>query len=188
MGNAKGMTLLEAVKFLRARRDEAEAVISPKLHWYLDGQIRPSGWYPEADLVELIRACARLLPGDPDRVLELMGELSVRSQTEIYSDLLLGGTSTSRVFALWKTQHDTGEMVMTPESPERMRIELVDFADPTREFCLLLRGYFKGVVVINGGTDPAVEKVSCRIWGDESCVWRASWKLPEGHPLGDADA
>ena len=29
---------------------------------------------------------------------------------------------------------------------------------------------------MNGVRDLAVEKISCRIWGDDRCTWRASWK------------
>ncbi|MFI5315367.1 MAG: hypothetical protein ACHQ6T_06690, partial [Myxococcota bacterium] len=62
MGRVKGIAILDAVKFLRARRDEALEVLPPRIHSYLDGQVGTSMWYPEADLVELIRGVAKLLP------------------------------------------------------------------------------------------------------------------------------
>src|SRR4029453_12144455 len=80
MGRAKGIALLDAVKFLRARRDDAGDVLAPELHKYLDEQIGTSSWYPEEDLVALIRAVAKLLPGPIDRALMMMGERGARAQ------------------------------------------------------------------------------------------------------------
>jgi hypothetical protein len=175
MGRAKGITILDAVKFLRARRDDALEVLPGSLHGYLDDQIVASMWYPESDLVELIRAVAKLLPGPMDRALMLMGERGARAQTLVYGDLIRGIVSQSRTFALWSTQHDTGEMRSTMEAPNRARVELVGFEDTSREFCLLLGGYVAGTLAINGITDASVQKLSCRLWGDRLCTWRCSW-------------
>jgi len=175
VGNAKGMALLGSVKYLRSRRAEALATLPPALHHYLEERIRTSGWYPESDMLELIRATARLVSGPTDQVLEIMGEASAREHADVYGDLLTG-SSTSRAFALWSTQHDTGELRMTEEAPNRVRFEIIGYADPSREMCLVTQGYVKGVLVMNGFTDLFVEKLACRIWGDDRCTWRASWK------------
>jgi len=169
------MALVGAVKYLRQRRAEAIETLPPELHHYLDEHIRTSAWYPERDMLELIRATARLVTGPTDQVLEIMGETSARGHAEVYGDLLTG-SSTSRAFALWSTQHDTGELRMTEEAPNRVRMEIVGYEDPSREMCLVTQGYFKGVLLMNGYSDLAVEKISCRIWGDDRCTWRASWK------------
>jgi len=175
VGNAKGMAVIPAVKYLRQRRAEALAVLPAELHHYLDERIRGSGWYPERDLLELIRATARLVSGPIDQVLEIMGESSAREHMAVYGDLLTS-SSTSRAFALWSTQHDTGQLHMTEEAPNRLRVEITGYDDPSREMCLVSQGYFKGVLIMNGMRDLAVEKICCRIWGDDRCAWRASWK------------
>ena len=175
MGRAKGIALLDAVKFLRARRDDAADVLEPDLHKYLDEQIGSSAWYPEADLVRLLRAVAKLLPGPMDRALMMMGERGARAQTLVYGDLMRGVASASRTSALWSSQHDTGEMRSTFEAPNKMRVELKDFEDTSREFCLILGGYLAGTLSVNGITDGSVQKLSCRLWGDDQCAWRASW-------------
>ena len=175
MGNAKGMALVGAVKYLRQRRAEALATLPRELHHYLDVRIRTSAWYPERDMLELIRATARLVSGPIDQVLEIMGESSAREHVGVYGDLLTG-SSTSRAFALWSTQHDTGELHMTEEAPNRVRMEIIGYEDPSREMCLVSQGYFKGVLLMNGLRDLAVEKIACRIWGDDRCTWRASWR------------
>ncbi|HTO52837.1 MAG TPA: hypothetical protein VMR50_05570 [Myxococcota bacterium] len=179
MGRVKGITVLDAVKFLRARRDEALEVLPKELHFYLDESVTQSMWYPEQDLVELIRSVAKLLPGPVDRALMMMGERSARAQSEVYGDLIRGSPSASRIFALWSTQHDTGEMRSQLEAPNRMRLELAGFEDTSRELCLLLGGYFAGTLAINGITDASVQKLSCRLWGDSLCVWRGTWTLPD---------
>ena len=177
MGRAKGIALLDAVKFLRGRRDDAVEVLPPELHKYLDEQIGTSTWYPEEDLVALIRAVAKLLPGPIDRALMMMGERGARSQTLVYGDLIrgMGAGTMSRTFALWSTQHDTGEMRSSLEAPNKLRVELAGFEDTSREFCLIVGGYVAGTLAINGITDGSVQKLSCRLWGDERCAWRASW-------------
>jgi hypothetical protein len=179
MGRAKGITILDVVKFLRQRRDEALEVLPPPLHKYLDEEIVASSWYPEVEFVELIRAVAKLLPGPMDRALMMIGERGARAQTLVYGDLMRGMASTSRTFALWSSQHDTGEMRATMEASNRVRLELVGFEDPSREFCLLLGGYLAGTLAINGVTDASVHKLSCRLWGDPLCAWRGSWTAVE---------
>jgi len=175
MGRAKGIAILDAVKFLRARRDEAAEVLPPTLHHYLDEEVGWSTWYPEKDLVELIRGVSKLLPGPTDRALMMMGERGARSQTVVYGDLMRGAQSNSRTFALWSTQHDTGELRSQMEAPNRVRIELAGFEETSRELCLVLGGYIAGTLAINGITDSSVQKLSCRLWGDATCSWRGTW-------------
>jgi len=175
VANVKGMVLIGSVKFLRQRRDQALAILPAELHHYLDERIRPTGWYPERDHTMLVRATASLIPGPRDQVLEAMGEASAREHGEVYGDLL-SGSSTSRAFALWSTQHDTGELRMTEEMPQRMRFDLTGFEETSRELCLTVQGYLKGAMYMNGFRDVAVEKLACRLWGDDRCAWRVTWK------------
>lgn len=175
-GKIKGVAFLGVVKFLRSRRDDALELLRPELHHYLKETLRASAWYPESEHAELLRAGAQLYPGSPDRALELMGEVAARGHSELYHELLLGRGSPSRTFAMWTTQHDTGELRRTRESANRMRFELVGYDDTSREHCLLLTGYFRGTVAMNGFSEVSVEKLTCKLWGDDSCVWRCSWK------------
>ena len=176
MGRAKGIAILDAVKFLRQRRDEALEVLPAELHKrYLDEEIAASGWYAETEFVELIRAVAKLLPGPMDRAIMMMGERGARAQTLVYGDLMRGVESHTRTFALWSSQHDTGEMRATMEASNRVRLELVGFEDTSRELCLITAGYLAGTLAINGVTDASVSKLSCCLWGDRLCSWRGTW-------------
>jgi hypothetical protein len=175
-GMIKGVALLGLVKHLRSRRDEALALLPPELHRYLSETLSVSGWYPESEHAQLLRVGAQLYPMPVDRALEHMGELAARIHSEIYRELLVGRGSQSRAFALWTTQHDTGELRRVRESSTRMSFEISEFAGVSRELCLLFTGYLRGTFAVNGYADVEVEKQSCALWGDSSCVWRCSWK------------
>jgi hypothetical protein len=178
-GKIKGVAFLGVIKLLRSRKDDARGLLRPELHHYLTETVHPSGWYLESEHAELLRAGASLYSGSPDRALELMGEQAARSHSEIYHELLVGHGSPSRTFAMWSTQHDTGELRRVRESSTRMRFELANYDDTSREHCLLLTGYFRGTFAVNGFSDVSIEKLACKLWGDESCVWRCSWKRAE---------
>jgi hypothetical protein len=174
--NIKGLAMLDLVKFLRTRRDEVLAMLRPELHHYLSETLSASTWYPEADHAEMLGIAAKLYTGSPDRALELMGEFAARSHSEIYHELLVGRGSPSRAFAMWSSQHDTGELRRTRESANRMSFELVDFEGASRELCLLFTGYLRGTFLVNNFADVTIEKTNCTLWGDASCLWRCSWK------------
>ena len=172
----KGVAMIGLVKHLRSRRDDVQPHLRPELHPYLTDTLSLSGWYPEADHAELLRAGAQLYAMPVDRALEHMGELAARIQSEIYRELLVGRGSQSRAFALWSSQHDTGELRRVRESSTRMTFEVADFAGVSREFCLMFTGYLRGTFLVNGYSDVTVEKQSCTLWGDPSCMWRCFWK------------
>ena len=131
MANAKGAVLLGPVKFLRKRRDAARE--RPARSRCTTISSRTSGCragIPESDFVALIRACARLMPGDSTPRSSRWAWSARRAHAEVYGDLLRSVKSNSSVFALWSTQHDTGELRGVWESPTSARVELVDFAAP----------------------------------------------------------
>jgi hypothetical protein len=179
MGRVKGSTLLGAVKFLRSRRHEAASRLAPADLHYLDETIKSSAWYPLEDLLSLVGVAADLLGTAREQAFEFMGEFAARAHADFYGDLLKGGGSNSRVFALWSTQFDAGRMHRTAEAPGRARVELQEFTSPSPELCRLIGGYIKGTLGLNELKDVTVEKLSCTTRGDSVCSWRASWKRSE---------
>lgn len=183
MARAKGTSLLSAVKWLRKSREAALATLPPPLHHYLEERIQIASWYPEQDLVELVRALARILPVGVGRIYEQMGRLSARDQlTGVYRHLLAGGDVLSlprRGLALWQSQHDSGRLKLTLEGPGAARIELADFALPSREMCEILLGYTAEMFVIADVPGPVVRKTACRLDGAASCTWQCSWAPTE---------
>jgi len=177
VANAKGAALIGLVKFLRKNRDAAAELLPAAQQHYLEQDIRLSSWYPEEDFVALIRACANLVPGDSDAAIEHMGIAGAHAHAEVYGDLLRRSVkSNSSVFALWSSQHDTGELRGIWESPTSARVELVDFAAPAREICLLALGYLRGGFQLNGFEDVSIEKRACAALGADRCLWRVTWK------------
>jgi len=179
MAKAKGASLLSAVKWLRKSREAALAALPPRMHHYLEDRIQVAFWYPEEDLVELVRALARILPVGMGRIYEQMGRLSARDQlTGVYRHLLEGGDVLSlprRGLALWQSQHDTGRLKLTLDGPGAARIELADYALPSREMCEILLGYTTEMFVMAEVPAPAVRKTACRLDGAPSCSWQCSW-------------
>ena len=176
MGNAKGAVLVGPIKFLRKHRERARELLPPPLHCYLEENVRLSSWYPELDFVELIRAAARIAPGNPDEVIEHMGAIGAAQHVEMYGDLMRTLPSTSSLFALWSAQHDTGRLRAIFESPTSARVELVEFDSTSREICILSTGYIRGALRANGHDDVQVEKRRCVLDGAPCCEWRMTWK------------
>ena len=61
MGRTKGTSIVEIVKFLRTRRDDALQALPAAVHHYLDDRVLESAWYPEEDLVALVGAMVETL-------------------------------------------------------------------------------------------------------------------------------
>ena len=150
---------------------------------YLEEHVRLSSWYPETEFVALVRAATRLIPGDPEEAMLAMGAAGAHFHAEVYGDLLRSVNSNSSVFALWSTQHDTGELRAFWESPTAARIELSGFDSPSYENCVLCTGYVRGALSVNGFEDVAIDKPRCMVRGDDRCVWRVSWKNPDATPV-----
>jgi hypothetical protein len=176
MGKTKGSAVLGAVKLLRARKIEAAALLPAALRRYLEERVVVASWYPEEDLIGLIVTCATLLQVPGDRVFETMGALSARSHLEgVYADLLHRGPAT-RARTLWKTQHDTGVLSVTSETPTSVTYELVGWDHGSAEYCRLLGGYFAEVHRLAGAASPTFLHPTCRSARAASCTWVVRWE------------
>jgi hypothetical protein len=179
MARAKGAALVGAVKWLRHGRAAALRALPARLHHYLEKRIQLASWYPEEDLLELIRAVARTLPASGGDLYEPMGRFSAREQLSgVYHHLLAGGDQFSlprRGLVLWQSQHDSGRLSMTIEAPGSARVEVVDFALPSREMCGVLRGYTAEMFAMADLKVLAVEQSTCRLDGADRCSWRVRW-------------
>lgn len=175
MGNAKGSAVLAAVKLLRSRRDEAATLVPDGLRRYLDERIVLGAWYPEEDLIGLFSACAPLLSAPRDQVFEVMGALAAGTHLEgVYSDLLLRG-ALSRARSLWRTQHDSGALSITKETPTSATYELVGWEHSSPQYCRILGGYFAELHRLSGAVRPSFLHTACRSLGASHCVWLVRW-------------
>jgi hypothetical protein len=179
VAKVKGTNLISAVKLLRRNREQAAAALPAALHHYLEERVLPTMLYPEADLVELIRAMAGILAGVGGDVHELMGRTLVREHMEgVYEHLLKGDrlSLARRVSTLWQTQHDTGRLTLVEEGPGRARYELTDFGHPSREMCAVTRGYVLEALGHSGLVGVSVVKTGCVLDGRDRCTWQCTWK------------
>jgi hypothetical protein len=180
VAKAKGTNLLSAVKFLRRHREAARAALPPALHHYLEERVLPTSWYPEEDLIALLRVMAPMIGEGGDGAFELMGRLTVREHTEgVYERLLKGGDPLNvarRASALWQSQHDTGRLTLCDPAPGRARFELADYGHPTREMCVVVTGYIREALTGSGFAELAIRKTRCTVNGDRTCVWECTWR------------
>jgi len=182
VAKAKGTNLLGAVKFLRRHREAARAALPAALQHYLEERVLPTSWYPEEDLVGLLRVMAPMIGEGGDGAFELMGRIQMREHMDgVYGRLLKGADPLSiarRASALWQVQHDTGRLTLCDPGPGRARFELADYGHPTREMCAVVKGYLHEALVASGFAGLAIRKTRCILDGDAACVWECTWPEP----------
>lgn len=182
MAKAKGTTLIGLVKFLRAQRERALAVLPVPLHHYLEERIHASSWYPEEDLLALVRGMLALLPGSRPKNLEMMGAAIARDHMEgVYEHLRSESASAlpRRTAALWGSQHDTGAPSVTIEEPGRARYEIQGYGHPSAEMCAIVQSYFVEALRCAGWADVKAAKLECVHEGGKTCAWVVTWR-PSG--------
>jgi len=171
MAKAKGTVLLGAVKFLRSRRQEALRTLPEGLHHYLSERISPALWYPEEDVIGLIRAILDLIPEEREAALRGMGEHTARVHREgIYSRLMQTADADAS-FALWSTMHDSGELHSRPAGEGKVWVELRDYACPSPEMCTIIGAYVAETFRL-AGRNVEARKARCRCRGDSLCAWQ----------------
>jgi hypothetical protein len=175
MGKTKGSAVLTLVKLLRRRRDEARKLLRPELQHYLEERIVVASWYPEADVLALIKACATILPV-PGDIYEMMGTVGARGHLEGMYAHLLGRDPAARAHTLWKTQHDSGDLEVTAATPDSVTYTLSAWDYASRDYCRLLGAYFVEVHRLDGAAGPSVVHPECRAAGGDACVWTVRWR------------
>ena len=178
VAKTKGTNLIDMVKFLRTRRDEAQALLPRELHPYLDGTLSVAAWYPEADMIELVKVLAKLLPGADENALVQIGRLNARMHLQgTYAHLLKDArpdVMPIRTVALWKSMHDTGDFRLAVDG-DCAEAVLVDYGHPTPEMCTMLGAYLLQLFELAGVDDVKVEERACCRLGAPACRWHLRW-------------
>ena len=178
----KGTNMLSAVKALRGAREQAQKLLPPSLHRYLDERVLVSIWYPEADLMGLLQVLGKLLPGD-DPFFFMGRHTAGEHLAGIYRNHLRPGDlerTLKSASALWRNYHDTGDMSVTLDGPGRGTVQLLGFASTTPEFCRLLRGYYTELAERAGAQSVEVVKLACTLDGANACRWTMTWSGTSG--------
>ena len=182
MAKAKGTTLFTLVKFLRSQREAARERLSPDLHHYLEEQIQPALWYPEEDLLALLRVMLELLPLSRQEALAQIGRTIAREHLEgVYEHLRVDDPAglanlARRSYVLWASMHDTGKLAARLEGEAGASFELRDYGLPSPEMCTIMSAYFSETLRMAGAVDVDVRKLECRLDGAPTCRWEASWQ------------
>jgi hypothetical protein len=180
--NTKGTTLIDLVKFLRSRREDAQALLPEALHHYLDERISVAAWYPEEDAIGLIRALASLMPGPREQALAQIGALNARIHLDTtYAHLLADArlsTLPVRAVALWKSMHDTGDLRLQVDD-DHADVRLTGYGHPTPEMCIIIGAYVCQAFQLAGAHDAKVAERACCRAGARACEWRIDWTLAQ---------
>ncbi len=191
MARIKGVAMLNCLKALRARKEEARTVLPAPLRWYLDERIMVSGWYPEEDQLELIRALAQVLPAPGMDMYEFMGRFTAeRDLAGLYEHMVKQGDpqwTLRRGPAIWRSYHDTGTLSVTFEGPGSARLELSDYGLPSSEMCRVLLGWYGQLVRMTGAREVEISETRCRQRKDAACVWEVKWTAENGAPPEEQD-
>ncbi|MEB2343763.1 MAG: hypothetical protein OZ948_03385 [Deltaproteobacteria bacterium] len=178
MANVKGVALVEMVKFLRSRRAEAEPLLPAELRHYLDERIRVASWYPECDMVGLVRVVARLLPKGGEPPLAAIGRLNARNNMAGAYRHLFESADLSRVplraVTLWRSMHDTGDFRVTLEEGEA-RVDVVGYGYPCPEMCAMIGPYVEELFGAAGVKNVRAQKRACGLDGAAACSYRIVW-------------
>jgi hypothetical protein len=186
MANArsKGTNLLDLVKYMRTRREDAKRVLPKAIHHYLDETINVAAWYPEDEAIELVRALVKLMPQPREEALMLVGRMNAQLHVEgTYSHLLADLTLAvlpARTVALWKSMHDTGDLRMKIVDDGEAELRLTGYQPPNPEMCLMIRGYMIHAFELAGARDVKVDERACCCDGARACVWRVEWTPETG--------
>ena len=180
MANIKGTGMLPIVKTLRTNKEMAREVLPDRLHPYLEDRIIASGWYPEADFVEILRAAARMFSLSSDEFYEIAGRSSaIEDLNGVYHEFLRTGDPLGMLRAgvlAWQSYHDTGRIIVTPEGPGAARVDLVGYEMLCDEMCAVNTAWIKEELRLAGALDIEVTMSRCVCRGDAMCRWQTRWR------------
>jgi hypothetical protein len=175
----KGTNLVDMVKFLRSQREAALALLPAHLHAYLETPLSVAAWYPEADMIELVKVLAQLLPGGEEEPLVRIGRLNARMHLQgTYAHLIEDARPEAlpiRAVALWRSMHDTGEFRLAFEG-DGAEARLAGYGHPTAEMCTMLGAYLLELFTLAGVQGVKVSESSCCRAGAPECRWRIEWE------------
>jgi hypothetical protein len=178
MGRIKGTSFLHLVRMLRSQRARAMEVLPVALHHYLQERILAGSWYPDEDVLGVMRAFFQVVGGG-EQAWERAGEVLARNDLNgVYSNVVRPGASVEQVVkhvsVLWSNYHDTGSEKAS-FAAGKCTIEIKDASMRSADYCRLIGGYNAAVIQVAGGRVLRMKKVSCTAEGNPTCIWEYDW-------------
>jgi hypothetical protein len=182
VAKVKGTILVSAVKLLRRNRERARELLAPRLQHYLEERIVVSSWYPAEDLIELVRACGRVLGQTGPAFFEAAGRISASEHAEgVYAHLFTQESDPNvfarRAFALWSSMHDSGTLKLELLGPGKARVSVHGYEIPSRDLCGTVQGYVAQTFELAGQRAVRVRKLCCCVDGAPTCAWDVSYAV-----------
>ena len=179
MARIKGTAVLPIVKTLRVNRTGALAILPLTLRMYLEDRIIVFGWYPEEDFLALVRAASELVPMEKSDFYDFVGRTSARTDlTGIYANLLRSGDPLAMLRAgiqAYRSYHDTGRILVTPEGEDRALVDLVDYELGSEEMCAINTAWIDEECRMAGARETETIHTRCTRRGDSFCRWEVKW-------------
>ncbi len=178
MARIKGANLVDVVKGLRKLGSQGRAALPAHLTHYLDDRILMSSWYPEHEVLELMRIYVNLTsPGKPE-AWEFIGRLSAHVQMRDTYKHLLESREPARIVkhanVIWQSHHDTGEVTVEMSDEPLAYLTLRGHQALCSEWCAIMAGYCAGMIEAAGAKNPRCRLASCD-FKVKMARWKLSW-------------
>jgi hypothetical protein len=178
---ARGTSVSRAVRFLRTLKEDAHAILPGSLHRYLEQQVMADEWYPEKDLLGLIRGCIELIDLPDALALNDMGKWTAREHyVQAYPDLAKQPEPQQfikRLEQLWHHNHDSGRLTFAVTAPVKGSVEVEGFEYPSAEMCIIHGAYYAEMLKLAGWGDVNLRRHECVLQGNSLCRWDLRWTV-----------
>jgi predicted hydrocarbon binding protein len=181
MANVRGRALLARTRFVEHRcgpggwQRVLEELPAPARQ--ILAKVEPMGWYPMEIYSSLQDRVAHLCGGPKDAVLEDLGAYSADLNAEALFGKLAGDAFEffKHISKLHRDLFDFGEMTVV-RRPGGCLIEVDYVGQASASVCRSGAGFYRRCAELNGARNVQVEIVECQAHGDDSCLFKLTWK------------
>ena len=145
-----------------------------------EDKILSSSWYPFSSLIHIFQVIQKSFGRGDLSLLHDFGYEIGKRELSWWAKLFLKFGNPhfiiSRADRVWKYLHTTGELSVTSLSDRTCTIEIRNFAQPDRYYCLATAGWMTAAMELSGAKEPEVVHTRCRDREDAVCEWQITWK------------
>lgn len=188
MVKIKGSALLGRLAYLKAKAtaEQAEEVrkrLTADLQRDLENGVLANTWYPFPHYLELNRVLDQVLGrGDLSLIPEIGRFSATAALNGVYRIFFKLGSPEfiiQRAPLVWKAYHTSGKVtveMLEKGELKKGRMRISEFETPSREHCLSLLGWVRGMLEMAGATEVEVHEEKCATRGAGACEFIATWR------------